>query len=423
MRHPILALGLACLAVPGCSGADYAPLTSPPPSMAPVSRAMPEPSAPDYAPDQGFAQWLSGLRIRALSQGINPAVFDQSLAGVGYQPSIIRLDQNQSEFTKTVWDYLDGAVSADRIAQGQAKIAANAQILDAIERRYGVPREVVVAVWGMESNYGANRGRTEVIPALATLAYDGRRGAFFEGELMAALRIVQAGDVPAHYMTGSWAGAMGHTQFMPSSFLAHAVDFNRDGRRDIWSDDPTDALASTASYLAQSGWRSGQPWAVEVRLPVNFDMRLSGRATSRQSRDWQGMGVRTVSGSGLPDLDRASILLPAGARGPAFLVGANFGAIRTYNASDSYVLGVGLLSDRLAGRPGLQGQWPRGDRSLSPDERREMQELLTRRGYDTQGTDGKIGPNTVEALRAWQAANGLMADGYPTPAMLARLRG
>ncbi|MEI4484679.1 lytic murein transglycosylase [Frigidibacter sp. MR17.14] len=419
MRITILALGAAVLALPGCGGADYAPITSPPP----VSRGMPEPINPSYSTNQGFDDWLTGFRARALSQGILPGTLDQSLTGVGYQPSIIKLDQNQAEFTKSVWEYLDGAVSAARVAQGQQMLAQHADVLDRIERRYGVPKEVVLAVWGMESNYGGNRGRTEVIPALATLAYDGRRGEFFEGELLAALRIVQAGDVDARHMTGSWAGAMGHTQFMPSSFLRHAVDFTGDGRRDIWSDDPTDALASTASYLAQSGWRRGQPWAVEVRLPVNFDLGLTGRGTDRQSRDWAAMGIRTASGGGLPDLDRSSIFLPAGIRGPAFLVGANYTAIRTYNASDSYVLGVGLLSDAIAGRPGLAGSWPRGDRALSSAERKEMQELLTSRGYDTQGTDGKLGPNTVEALRNWQAANGILPDGYPSAAMLARLRG
>jgi membrane-bound lytic murein transglycosylase B len=223
-------------------------------------------------------------------------------------------------------------------------------------------------------------------------------------------------------MTGSWAGAMGHTQFMPTSYLAYAVDFTGDGRRDIWSDDPTDALASTAAYLARHGWTTGQPWAVEVTLPRGFDYRLAGKATKRSSADWQALGVRAAGGGRIPQAGAASILLPAGARGPALMIFGNFGVIARYNNADSYVIAVGHLSDRLRGGGPFVAPWPRSDRALSADERRELQERLTRRGFDTQGVDGKIGPATADAIRAFQTAQGLTPDGFATMDLLNRLR-
>lgn len=414
MRTSFIALGLASALLPGCSDAER--------FETPVSMGGSATVTRSYGDASGFDQWMQGFRARALAQGISPATFDRSLGGVTYDASIIAKDRNQAEFNKTIWEYLDSAVADSRIANGRAALAQHGAVLDRIEARYGVEKEVVVAVWGLESSYGTFRGTTPVIPAMATLAYDGRRGAFFEQQLIAALKIVQAGDVSPEGMTGSWAGAMGHTQFIPTSYLEHAVDFTGDGRRDIWSDDPTDALASTAAYLAQSGWQRGQPWGVEVRLPAGFNMALAGKDTTRPARDWAAMGVAPAAGGALPGMGAASILLPAGARGPAFLVGQNFAAITRYNAADSYVIGVGHLSDRLAGKGPFLQPWPRGDRALSTDERRELQELLTRRGFDTGGTDGKIGPNTLTALRRWQASVGITADGYASPEVLNRLR-
>jgi lytic murein transglycosylase len=274
----------------------------------------------------------------------------------------------------------------------------------------------------METNYGSYRGSNDVIQSLATLAYEGRRGEFFEAQLIAALQILQSGDTSPRNMTGSWAGAMGHTQFMPTSYLDHAVDFTGDGRRDIWSNDPTDALASTAAYLRNAGWQTGQPWGIEVQLPRGFDYALADREITKRPSDWARLGVRDMAGREVPNHGHASILLPAGARGVAFMIFDNFAAIEKYNSADSYVIGVGHLSDRIAGAGPFRSGWPLGDRALSRDERKEMQTRLTMAGFDTQGVDGRIGPKTINAIRDYQKARGLLPDGYASPALLQALR-
>ncbi|KGJ02579.1 membrane-bound lytic murein transglycosylase B [Paracoccus halophilus] len=377
------------------------------------------PTANGQGSEAGFRNWVVAFRPRALAAGISPGVFDSAMAGASFQPDLVALDRRQSEFSRQIWDYLDGAVGGTRVPTGRSMAARHAGTLAAIESRYGVPREIVLAVWGMESNYGANRGNTRIVPALATLAYDGRRGEYFAGELVAALRIIQAGDVDSAHMVGSWAGAMGHTQFMPSSFLGHAVDFNGDGRRDIWSNDPTDALASTAAYLRQMGWRPGQPWGTEVTLPPGFDYNLSGKSVTRSGGQWSALGVRAMNGGAVPS---GSILLPAGARGPAILITDNFRAILKYNTSDSYALGVAYLAEAIAGRPGIRGSWPRGDRPLSGAEKTEIQRQLNARGFDTGGVDGKIGSKTSDAIKAFQRSRGVTPDGYADTRLLALLR-
>jgi membrane-bound lytic murein transglycosylase B len=366
--------------------------------------------------------WIAAFRPRALAAGITPATLDRAFQDVAYNPDVIEKDRNQAEFTRALWDYLDSAVSEDRVANGIKALRANAPLLDRIEAAYGVPKEVVVAVWGLESSFGANRGNVPVIGALATLAHDGRRGAFFEAQLIDALRILQSGDVDPTSFTGSWAGAMGHTQFIPSSYQSFAVDFNGDGRRDIWSDDPTDALASTAAYLAKSGWTKGQPWGIEVILPANFDYELAGKITPEPTANWVALGLRSADGSALPDHGPASVLLPGGARGAAFLIYPNFRAIERYNTADAYVIAIGHLSDRLKGGPPIRATWPRDLRALNGDERRELQERLTAAGFDTRGIDGKIGPNTIAAIRAFQRSSGLVPDGFASPDILDRLR-
>ncbi|MCC5967480.1 MAG: lytic murein transglycosylase, partial [Natronohydrobacter sp.] len=338
---------------------------------------------------------------------------------IRHLPATVALDSRQSEFGARVWDYMDSAVTPARISQGQAALRARAGVLSRIEARYGVPPEVVVAIWGIETSYGADRGRVSTLSTLATLAKDGRRGAFFEGQLIDALKIVQAGDIAPDAMIGSWAGAFGHTQFMPSSYLAYAVDFTGNGRRDLWSDDPADALASAANYLARRGWVRGQPWAVELVLPAGFDLGLTGQ---RQSADaWGRAGLRAASGAIAPGTSR--LILPGGAQGPAFLAYGNYDVLKEYNISDAYVLALGHLSDRLRGAGPLRGQWPRGDRALNLSERTELQRRLNALGYDTAGIDGRLGPATVAAVQAWQRVNGLPPDGYINAALLARLRG
>ena len=372
--------------------------------------------------EAGFDLWQQGFRARALAQGISAETFARAFQGVRYDPKVIDKDRHQSEFTKTIWAYLDSAASDERIANGKAALDRNRALLDRIEAAYGVDKEVVVAVWGLESAYGTFRGDFPLIGSIATLAYDGRRAAFFEEQLIAALKIIQQGDVAPANMTGSWAGAMGHTQFIPTSYLAFAVDFTGDGKRDIWSDDPADALASTAAYLAKSGWQKGQPWGIEVSLPPGFDYGGTGDRVTRLVVAWQALGVRTATGGSLPDHGPASVLLPAGAQGAAFLIFANFHAIEQYNTADAYVIGVGHLSDRIKGGGPILAAWPRWDRALLIDERMELQRRLTGAGFDTGGVDGKIGPLTIAAVRDYQRSIGMVPDGYASLEVLTKLR-
>ena len=377
------------------------------------------PTANGQGSEAGFQTWVASFRPRALAAGISPQVFDSAMGQAHFMPSLIALDRKQSEFSKPIWDYLDGAIGT-RVGTGRSKAAQYASTLAAIEARYGVPREIVLAVWGMESNFGANRGKMQIIPSLATLAYDGRRGEMFQNQLIAALRILQAGDTDPEHMLGSWAGAMGHTQFMPTSYLDYAVDFTGDGRRDIWSEDPTDSLASTANYLRRNGWVPGQAWGAEVQLPPGFNMGLVGKGTRRS--DWAAQGVRRIGGGALPS-GNGSIIMPAGANGPAFLILDNFRSILRYNNSDSYALGVSYLGEAIAGRQGIIGAWPRSDRPLSQAERVEIQRLLTARGFYRDEIDGKIGTGTMEAISAFQRSIGVPPDGYATSILLGQLRG
>ena len=372
--------------------------------------------------NQRFQNWIGAFKQRAEAQGIDGDVLDRALDGLRYDAGVIRRDRNQSEFTKTIWEYLDSAASDTRISNGTTALAKHLQTLETIEAQYGVEKEVVVAIWGLESAYGGYRGRSNVIRSLATLAFDGRRGAFFEEQLIAALRILQSGDTSPANMTGSWAGAMGHTQFMPTSYLEYAVDFTGDGRRDIWSDDPTDALASTAAYLKSFGWTKGQPWGVEVTIPDGFNYTLAKRSITKDPSAWAQLGVLDVNGRAVPDHGPASVLLPAGGNGAAFLIFDNFAVIERYNSADAYVIGVGHLSDRIKGGPAIQTPWPREDRALTLKERKELQTRLTQQGFDTQGIDGKIGPLTIEAVRSFQLASGLKPDGYASLNILKKLR-
>ncbi|MCG6901371.1 MAG: lytic murein transglycosylase [Rhodobacter sp.] len=379
-------------------------------------------AAATSAPDISFDGWVAGFRKRALAQGISGKVFDNAFDGVAYNAGIIEKDRNQSEFTKQIWEYLDSANSAARIENGRAALARHAGLLDRIEARYGVEKEIVAAIWGLESAYGTFRGSVPIIEALASLAYDTRRGAFFEGQLLDALKILQAGDTTPSALRGSWAGAMGHTQFMPTSYLAHAEDFTGDGRRDIWGDDPADALASTAAYLKHFGWTKGQPWGVEVTLPKGFDYSITTERFKKPTQDWLRLGVRSVSGKPLPNYRQSSILLPAGHTGPAFIIFDNFQVIEKYNTADAYVIGVGHLADRIKGLAPIKGTWPRDDRALSFDEKQEMQRRLLARGFDPEGVDGIIGPRTIAAVQAFQKSIGLVPDGYVSTGILNWLR-
>ncbi len=374
----------------------------------------------NVVPNAGFDAWVAGFRAR--TKGINPGTMNAAFRNVGFLPTVIERDRNQAEFKRSLQDYLAIATSDERVSKGRAAYATHRATLDAIERRFGVEGHVVAAVWGLESYYGERRGDVPVISALATLAYDGRRRVFFEKQLVAALQILERGDTTVDNMTGSWAGAMGHTQFIPTSYQLFAVDFTGDGRRDIWADDPTDSLASAAAYLAKSGWTKGQPWGVEVRLPSGFNAALATRKSTRSPGDWAAMGVRDMNGGRVPNHGAASIILPAGSNGPAFMTFRNFTAITRYNNSESYVIGVGHLSDRILGRPGIQGSFPPDAAGMTIGDRQEMQRLLTAKGIDTEGSDGIIGPKTRAAISAYQASRGMAATGEPSLGLLASLR-
>lgn len=372
--------------------------------------------------EAGLQDWLKDFRPRALSAGISAEVLDPALGGISFLPEVVDKDRRQDEFTRAIWDYMDRAVSDDRIALGRKAMERHADLLARIEAAYGVDPAFVVAIWGLESSYGAVRGDIPTLSALATLAYDGRRGVYFEGELLQTLRMLQSGDARLSDLKGSWAGAMGHTQFMPTSFWNVAVDFDGDGRRDLWGEDPGDALASTAAYLQKSGWKKGEDWGFEIVLPEGFDWELAGERTQRPMAFWASRGITRADGGVLPADRWAALLLPAGYRGPALMVLDNFGAVETYNLADAYVIAVCLLADRLRGGPDFSHAWPRDLRVLSLAERMELQQRLTLAGHSTAGVDGRVGPRTLNAIKSYQRAQGLVADGFASTEMLDRLR-
>ena len=336
-------------------------------------------------PNAAYDAWVGQFKPRARAAGISDSTLTRAFAGTGYLPGVVRRDRNQTEFKRSLEDYLSIAVSDERVSRGRSALARHRGVLTDLEGRYGVDAEIITAIWGLESFYGDRRGNVPVISATSTLAFDGRRGAFFEKQLIAALRILQNGDIPADRMVGSWAGAMGHTQFIPTSYEAFAVDYTGDGRRDIWSDDPSDALASAAAYLQRNGWVRGQSWGREV----------------------------TGNASG-------TILQPR-AGGPRFAVNQNFRVIKRYNNSDAYAIGVGHLADRIGGAGPLRAPFPPDANGLTKADRIALQEKLTARGFDTLGADGVIGPNTESAISAYQASRGLPVTGTPSQALLGSL--
>ena len=369
-----------------------------------------------------YASWLEEVKREAATRGISQRTISAALNG--WQPvgRILELDQRQAEFSQTFWTYLNRAVSEQRIERGKTLLRKHAKLLNKIRWQYGVQPRFLVAFWGLESNYGDNTGGFRVIDALATLAYDPRRADFFRNELFSALRILDEGHIPLSSMTGSWAGAMGQVQFMPSTFIGHAVDQNRDGRRDIWTNLP-DIFGSAANYLKAIGWKGDQKWGREVRLPQGFDWNLSSLKIEKTVSEWAALGVRRADGGALPSANvSGSIILPGGYRGPAFLVYENFRATMTWNRSVNYALAVGHLSDRLIGQGPLLTPKPANDRPMSRAEVLEMQRILLSLGFEVGEPDGVVGSRTREALRGFQKSAGLPPDGYPTPDLLSKLR-
>jgi membrane-bound lytic murein transglycosylase B len=374
-RHFVAALGT--LSIAGCDVA-----------MPILGQARPSAPTPDLKSVQnaGFDSWLVSFRPRAISAGISARTVDAALANAGYLPGVVTRDRNQIQNRRTLEDYLSIAASDERVAKGRAALSRHGRTLHAIEARYGVDAHIITAIWGMESQYGEKRGQIPVISSTATLAFDGRRGAFYEKQLLAALRVLERGDTTQRRLVGSWAGAMGHTQFIPTSYQSFAVDFTGDGRRDIWGEDPADALASTASYLSKNGWRTGLKWGAEAG---------TGGPTGRTIQPQSG-GVR-------------------------FTVTRNFDVLKTYNNSDFYAIGIGHLADRLGGAGPLRGQFPADANGLTKNHRLAVQRGLVRRGYDVGTVDGVIGTKSEIAIRAYQQTHGLTVTGTATREILTHL--
>ncbi|MGH6826391.1 lytic murein transglycosylase [Methyloceanibacter sp.] len=371
---------------------------------------------------QTFAQWVERFWPVARAAGIKRETYDRAFKGMTPDPKVIEAANFQPEYVKPIGEYIDRVVSDKRIATGKQKLEENKALLDVLEKRYGVDRAIIVAIWGVESNYGTQPGDMNVIRSLATLAYYNTKAAFARQQLITALKIVQRGDIPVEQMNGSWAGAMGHTQFIPTTYQSFAVDYDGDGKRNIWYDVP-DALASTASYLKHSSWQPGQTWGYEVTLPKGFNPKKVSEKTLRSLGDWQRLGIKRVGGEAFPRPgDRASLFAPAATNGPAFLVLNNFRSILHYNQSMSYALGVGHLSDRLKGYGPFVHPWPTDENHLALDQRVELQKLLVAKGLLVGDTDGIIGPATLEAVKTFQRSKGLPVDGFPSRTILELLR-
>ncbi len=375
--------------------------------------------APSFA---NSANFVRGLWPDAQAQGVSRAAFDAAFAGYSFSPKIMELTRKQPEFSQTAQQYIDRRVTNAQAAKGRAMRGEWNQTLTGVQQRYGVQPEIVLAIWGMETNFGGFMGGENTIHALATLVEGGYRTDFFKRELLTALRIISDGNVSPANMVGSWAGAMGHTQFMPSSFMQYAVDYNGDGRRDIWNSVP-DALGSTANYLKSFGWRPGETWGYEVKLPAGFNFAAARQLEKAPLGQWQAMGITRVSGKAFPRPgDMGRLYMPAGGSGPAFLLLRNFDVIKRYNNSDSYALAVGHLADRIIGGGEFATAWPSGDYALNKDQRAQVQSLLARAGYDVGAPDGVIGPKTRAAVMAFQQRAGVLADGHVSGRLLDQLK-
>lgn len=385
-----------------------------------LQAATPEkPKAVDVA---GFEPWLAGFKKDAQKEGVSRKTLDLAFQGIKLNEEVLERNAYQPEFTLPIWEYLASAASDKRVENGRRLLAEHGPLLSRVAERYQVQPEYLVAIWGLESDYGRAYGKFNIIEALATLAYTGRRQRYGREQLITALRILDRGYIKSEQMVGSWAGAMGHTQFIPTSYLQYAVDYDADGRRDLWQSLP-DVFGSTANYLARSGWKVNQSWGAEVTVPNDFDWSLAEPGVRKTLAQWRQLGVSRADGAALPDYQtRSALLAPAGHNGPVFLVYANFDAIKRYNNSTSYAVAVGHLADRVSGQGPLVQTWPVGQRPLSRDDRFELQRLLTARGHALGEIDGIFGPRTRAAVRAFQREINVPVDGYANGELLELLR-
>jgi len=371
---------------------------------------------------QRFAAWKGNFTNRAVAKGYSRALVTRIITPAEINTLALDRDRDQPEFTKPVWSYVDGAASADRLNKGRAKLTEAEDVFAQVESRYPVPRHILTAIWGLETAYGRIMGNHDIISALSTFAFEGRRQKFGEQQLFAVLDMLAAGDVREDQLIGSWAGAMGMTQFIPTTFRDYAVDFDGDGNKNLW-DSQGDALGSAAHYLARSGWRAGEPVMAEVKVVDGFDYSLL-EGPKKTVSEWTALGVSPINGarwSQDANFLKAKIIAPGGHRGPKLLTFKNFDVIKRYNNSTSYVMGVTVLGEALRGNSAIQTAWPRADKPLSFEDKKNMQRKLGQLGYSTGGVDGQIGPNTRKAIRAWQKSNGLPADGYMEQRLYQRL--
>jgi membrane-bound lytic murein transglycosylase B len=433
----VLIGGIAALALAACetskpaasTGTKPKPTASSTPVPNPGSGAKPAPSTPTStiafktSGDPSFDKWRSGFAGKAEAAGQKKATITAVLDGLTPLPQeTVKVAFDQPEFTKPIWDYVKTRTSPTYINNGQSKMAANKPVFDAIGSDYATPPEIIAAIWGMETSYGSYIGDIDAPRAIATQAALGNRVPFYEGELIAIMKLIDAGSASRdQFKKGSWAGALGQTQFMPSTLVGYAKDFDKDGKEDVWTN-PGDALASAANYMSQVGWKKGQPWGVEVAIPAGFDYSL-GDGSKKSVADWKALGLTAsnVTPMGADSL-MAELFLPAGSYGPAFLLYSNFDVIKKYNNSDSYALAVGLLAERLAGRPDVVKPWPTNIKLLTQSQVTDLQKSLTKLGYDTKGSDGVIGRNTRKALQLFQKDHGLMADGFATTEVLDKVK-
>jgi membrane-bound lytic murein transglycosylase B len=397
-------------------------------NVAQSAQAVGSPSHPLMTPEaiasaaSNFDRCLESLWPQAAHRGISRRTFDAATRGLAPDLKIMDLLDRQPEFEKPIWDYLDDLVNDNRIATGRIAVAQNRAVFDAVEKTYGVDRYILAAIWGIESNFGTQGGERPVVQSTATLACIGRRQSYFREEFLSTLEILQHGDVPAEHLKGSWAGAFGPTQFMPTSFKRYAVDFDGDGRKNVVDSIP-DLLASTANNLKRDGWHAGSSWGYEVIVPAGFNFMLADRSVRKTIKEWEALGIKRAGGKTFPrSSDAAFLTTPAGAGGPAFLMIENFQVIMKYNPAEAYALAVGHLADRMRGGGPFVQPWPRDQGALTRSERFEMQERLATLGYDVGDNDGNLGPRTRAALRDFQSRAGLVPDGFASGKLLDRLR-
>jgi membrane-bound lytic murein transglycosylase B len=375
-----------------------------------------------FAPsvDRSFRNFIASIWPLAKERGISRKTFDKAFAGVTFDPKVVANAQNQAEFARPIWQYIETAVSPNRIQRGRERLQEEKTWFEKATQIYGVDKGVIVGVWGLETDFGASPGSDDIVRALTTLAYVHFRGDYFRDELLSALVILEDGDIAPRRMRGSWAGAMGQTQFMPSSFLAYAVDFETHGRRDIWTSAP-DAIGSTANFLSSHGWNAALPWGFEVQLPGEFALTDADSSRFGPFTAFAARGVRRANGAPMPKLGEARLFFPAGLKGPIFLITSNFDVIKSYNPSTAYALAVGLLGDAVKGGADLVAPWPTNERALDETQVRTLQAKLTKIGYKVGEIDGMVGESLRAAVRAYQERNGLPPDGYADPALLKRI--